>query len=113
MLYDSIPSKYAKLEENLGEFIKRTLVRFEYGKSPLHSIVYGGSGTGKTYFVRQYLKLYQDRDQDQGLDQHQDQDQNQNNKNIIFVCKDDSDWINPETGEIYTGFNICDISMIT
>ena len=34
-------------------------------------------------------------------------------KNIIIVCKDDRDWIDPETGEFYIGFNTCDINMIT
>ena len=59
MLHDSIPSEYTKLEEKFGEFIKKSSIRFEYEKSPLHTIVYGGTGTGKIYFVRQYLKLYQ------------------------------------------------------
>ena len=53
-IYDSIPSKYTKLEENFGGFMNKNLVRFEYEKSPLHTIVYGGTGTGKTYFIRQY-----------------------------------------------------------
>ena len=64
IVYDSIPSKYAKLEESFGGFMNRSLVRFEYEKSPLHTIVYGGTGTGKTYFVRQYLKLYSVQNQD-------------------------------------------------
>ena len=34
-------------------------------------------------------------------------------KNIIIACKDDRDWIDPETGEFYIGFNTCDINMIT
>ena len=34
-------------------------------------------------------------------------------KNIIIVCKDDRDWIDPETGEFSIGFNTCDINMIT
>ena len=92
MVYDSIPSKNAKLEESFGGIINRSLIRFEYEKSPLHTIVYGGTVTGKTYFVRQNLKLYQAQDQD--------------NKKIITVCKDDRDWIDPETGEFYTGFNV-------
>ena len=60
--------------------MNRSLVRFEYEKSPLHTIVYGGTGTGKTYFIRQYLKLYsvQNQDQDQKQNQNQNQDQNQN-----------------------------------
>ena len=102
IIYDSIPSKYTKLEENFGGFMNRSLVRFEYEKSPLHTIVYGGTGTGKTYFIRQYLKLYLDQDQDQTQA-----------KNIIIVCKDDRDWIDLETGEFYIGFNKCDINMIT
>ena len=86
IVYDSIPSEFTKLEESFGVFINRSLVRFEYEKSPLHTIVYGGTPTGETFFVRQYIKLYQDRYQDQ----HQDRDQNQNqdHKNIIIVCKD-------------------------
>ena len=57
LLNDLIPSKYTKLEESFGVFMNRSLVRFEYEKSPLHTIVYGGTGTGKTYSIRQYLKL--------------------------------------------------------
>ena len=51
IIYDSIPSKYTKLEESFGGFMNRSLVRFEYEKSTLHTIVYGGTGTGKTYFL--------------------------------------------------------------
>ena len=29
------------------------------------------------------------------------------------MCKDDTDWIDPETGEFYIGFNTCDINMST
>ena len=108
IFYNSIPSKYTKLEESFGGFMNRSLVKFEYEKSPLHTIVYGGTGTGKTYFIRQYLKLYQD----QNLNQGQDQDHSQA-KIIIIVCKDDRDWIDPETGEFYIAFNKCDINMIT
>ena len=32
MIYDSIPSKYAKLEKNFGGFIDRYMVRFEFQK---------------------------------------------------------------------------------
>ena len=34
IIYDSKPSKYTKLEENYGGFINRSLVRFEFEKSP-------------------------------------------------------------------------------
>ena len=37
--------------------MNRSLVRFEYEKSPLHTIFYGETGTWKTYFITQYLKL--------------------------------------------------------
>ena len=135
IIYDSRPSKYTKLEESFGGFMNRSLVRFEYEKSPLHTIVYGGTGTGKTYFIRQYLKLYsvqnQDQDQDQDRDQVQDQDQDQvqdqvqvqdlrssftdqdQAKVIVIVCKDDRDWIDPDSNKFYAGFNKCDINMIT
>ena len=156
IIYDSRPSKYTKLEESFGGFMNRSLVRFEYEKSPLHTIVYGGTGTGKTYFIRQYLKLFsvqnQDQDQDQDRDQVQDQDQDQvqdqvqvedqvqhqvqdqvqdlrsslvnheqssftdqvqDQRSIVIVCKDDRDWIDPESNKFYTGFNKCDINMIT
>ena len=61
--------------------MNRSLVRFENEKSPLHTIVYGVIGTGKTYFIRQYLKLYSVQNQDlrsSFTDQNQKQDQNQN-----------------------------------
>ena len=121
IIYDSRPSKYTKLEESFGGFMNRSLVRFEYEKSPLHTIVYGGTGTGKTYFIRQYLKLYSVQNQGQDQDQVQDQvqdlrssltDQDQA-KIIVIVCKDDRDWIDPESNKFYTGFNKCDINMIT
>ena len=78
ILFDSIPSKYTKLEESFGGFMNRSLVRFEYEKSPLYTFVYGGTGTGKTYFIRQYLKLCLDLDQDQNQNRDQNQNQNQN-----------------------------------
>ena len=124
IFYNSIPIKYTKLEESFGGFMNRSLVRFEYEKSPLHTIVYGGTGTGKTCFIRHYLILYLDP-RSGYIDQNQDQDQGSNlvnheqssftdqAKNIIIVCKDDRDWIDPETGEFYIGFNKCDINMIT
>ena len=49
MIYNSIPSKYTKLEESFGGFINRSLIRFEYEKSSLHTIVYDGTGIGKTW----------------------------------------------------------------
>ena len=118
MIYDSIPSKYTKLEESFGGFMNRSLVRFEYEKSPLHTIVYDGTGTGKTYFIRQYLKLYslqnqdqdqkqnqnQDQNQDRNQKQNQNQDQNQNQaKNIVIECKDDRDWIDSESKSFILG----------
>ena len=84
--------------------MNRNLVRFEHEKLPLHTIVYGGTGTGKTYFIRQYLKLYSVQNQDQNQNQAQ---------NIIIVCKDDRDWIDPESNKFYTGLSKCDINMIT
>ena len=116
IIYDSIPSKYSKLG-SFGGFMNRSLVRFEYEKAPLHTIVYGGTGTGKTYFIKQYLKLYLDPRTDSVCGKpsgYTDQNQNQDQaKNIIIVCKDDRDWIDPETGEFFIGFNTCDINMIT
>ena len=110
--------------------MNRSLVRFEFEKSQLHTIVYGGTGTGKTFFIRQYLKLYLDPNQNQVQNQDQDQGSNLVNheqsslaylrssftdqaKNINIVCKNDRDWIDPESGEFYIGFNTCDINMIT
>ena len=48
IIYDSISSKYRKLEESFGGFMIRSIVRFEYEKSPLYTIVYGVTGTEKT-----------------------------------------------------------------
>ena len=87
IIYDSIPSKYTKLEESFGGFMNRSLVRFEYEKSPLHTIVYGGFGTGKAYFIRQYLKLYPVQNQDQNQHQNQDQNQNQDQGKKITIKK--------------------------
>ena len=134
IIYDSIPSKYTKLEESFGGFMNRSLFSFEYEKSTLHTIVYVGTGTGKTRFIRQYIKLYldprsgyTDKNQNRNESQHQNQDQDQGSnlvnheqisftdqaKNVTIVCKDDRDWIDPETGEFYIEFNTCDKNMIT
>ena len=43
IVYHSIPSKSTKLEESFGGFMNRSVVRFEYEKSPLHNIVYCGN----------------------------------------------------------------------
>ena len=96
-----MPSKYRKLEQSFGGFMIKILVRFEYEKSPFHTIVYGATGTGESYFVRQYLKL------------NQNEQDPKNQKKIIIVCKDDRDRINPETGEPYDQFNMCDKNLIT
>ena len=101
--------------------MNRNLVRFEYEKSPLHTIVYGGTGTGKTFFIRQYLKLYSVQDQDENQNQdlrsslvnHEQSSFTDQAKNIVIVCKDDRDWIDPESNKFYTGFNKCDINKIT
>ena len=106
--------------------MNRSLVKFEYEMSPILTIVYSGTGTGKTFFIRQYLKLYLDPRTDCGKQSgYTDQNQNQNQdqdlrssstdqaKNIIILCKDCRDWIDPEPGEFYIGFDTCDINMIT
>ena len=49
IIYDSIPSEYAKLVEIFGGYADRILVKFEYAKSPLHTTVCGASGIGKTF----------------------------------------------------------------
>ena len=106
--------------------MNRSLVKFEYEKSPLLTIVYGGTGTGKTFFIRQYLKFYLDPRTDSVCgkqsgytDQNQNQDQDLRSssidqaKKIIIVCKDCRDWIDPEPGEFYIAFDTCDRNMIT
>ena len=129
IIYDSRPSKYTKLDESFGGFKHRNVLRFEFEKSPLHTIIFSATGTGKTYFVRQYLKLYlngnlsmksnQDQEQvdkniiEQGHVDKKITEQGQNQKSIIIVCKHESDWINPETGFPYVVFEMGDIKMIT
>ena len=58
IIYNSMPSKYTKLEEIFGGFLDRCVVRFGFEKSSIHTIFHGGTGTVKTYFVRHYSKLY-------------------------------------------------------
>ena len=164
--------------------MNRSLVTFEFENSPLHTIAYDGTGTGKTYLVGQYLKLHQNQDgegvvgpgwcnkacpspawsathQEQEQKSMLEQEQEQNSMmeqehgegasgsgspawtkfhyqrsmaehgeawtkshdrrsmaehdqmSIIIVCKDERDWISPETGDPYGEFNMCDISVIT
>ena len=58
IIYDSMPSKFTKPDQNFGVFIHRRAIRFEFEKSTLHTIIYGANCTGKAYFISQYLKLY-------------------------------------------------------
>ena len=91
IIYDSVPSKYTKLEGSYGRFIHGRKLKFEFEKSPLHTIIYGATGTGKTYFVRQNLKLFlegklsekPDHDQDQKQVEKNKIEQGQVDKNII------------------------------
>ena len=41
------------------------------------------------------------------------EDEEEHENKIIIVCKDESEWINSETGMPYDGFNMCGIVMIT
>ena len=101
IVYKDLPSKYIELEESFGGFMNKGLVRFEFEKSPLHIIVYGATRTSKTFFVRQYLKLYQN------------QMVEEDRKRVIIVCKDDRDWIDHETGRANDKFEMCETKMIT
>ena len=100
-MYNSMASQYRKLEENFGGFINRRLVRFEFEKSTLHTIRYLWNWYGEDFFNRQYLKLCSD------------QDQEHDPKRIIPVCKDERDWIDPENGDPYAGFDMGDTNVIT
>ena len=100
LIYNDIPSKYTKLEESFDGFMNKSLVRFEFENSPLHTIVYGANNTGKTYFVKPYFNLYR-------------KDKVEHKKRIVIVCKDDKKWINPETGMPNDGFNLWSLDMIT
>ena len=42
-------------------------MKFEYEKSPLNNIFYGGTETVNTYFVRQYIKIYKPQTSTEGL----------------------------------------------
>ena len=44
---------------------------------------------------------------------YQEEDQDQDQRCICQLCKDERDWINPESGKPYTKFNMSNISMIT
>ena len=75
---------------------------------------------GKPYqcFVNRII-TYRDK-HDHLLDHFNNPDQNQNqnrdqnqDKNIVIVCKDDRNCIANESNKFYTGFNKCDINMIT
>ena len=60
-----LPCNYTKLEEIFDGCMNKCLVRFEFEKSLLHTIIYGASNRGKTYFVKQYLKLYREDEEEQ------------------------------------------------
>ena len=45
--------------------------------------------------------------------QEQVPEQVQEQKQLIIVCRDERDWINPTTNTVYSNFIMCDIIMIT
>ena len=49
IIYDSAPTKYDALKKRFGGYEEKVLKEFEYEKYPLPTIVYGGTGTGKTF----------------------------------------------------------------
>ena len=100
LIYDALPSKHNKIEESFEGFMNKSLARLEFEMSPLHTIVYGASNTGKTYFVKNYLILCQ-------------KDEEEHKKKMIVVCKDEKEWINPETGMPFDRFIMFGIDMIT
>ena len=51
IICDSILNEYTKPEESFGGFINKSKIRFENTNSPLHNIVYCGTGTGKTILL--------------------------------------------------------------
>ena len=53
-----------------------------------------------------------DQDQDHEQVDKNIIEQGQDEKSMIVVCKDERDWINPETGFHYVGFEMGDINMI-
>ena len=85
--------------------MNKSLVIFEFEKSTLHTIAYGAINTSKTYFVRQYLKLYWP-----SCFTDQNEIAEQDRKQIVIVCKDQKDWTNLEKGKPYADFNMCEIT---
>ena len=65
--------QYKKMFKGYEE---KKLKEFEYETFPLHTIVYGGTSTGKTYFVKHYLELYKEE-----------------KRPIIVVWEDKSEWV--------------------
>ena len=93
IVYNDMSSKYTKLEECFDWFKNRSLVRFEFEKSPLHTIVNGGTGTGNTSFVRKYLKMYQEQDGTAWSETHQEQD---NKQMVEQDIKQDQEQVNKD-----------------
>ena len=87
--------------------MNKSLVRFEFEKSPLHTIVYGATGTGKTYFVRQYLKLYQRScftdQQSCFADQDQEQDKDMMEQDKDMMEQDNTDMMEQDNKDMMEG----------
>ena len=67
---------------------------------------------GNKDIVEQDNKEKQEQDNRDMMDGEAWSETHQERKQIIIVCKDERDWINPETGKSYSDFNMCDINMI-
>ena len=48
-IYIFLPNKHTNLEDIFDGFMITSVLRFEFEMSPLHIIVYGATGTGKTF----------------------------------------------------------------
>ena len=67
----------------------------------------------RIYDIWQESSLDEVQDGVARLETHQDKEQTQEQKQIIIVCKDERDGINPDTNKLYDGLNMCDKNMIT
>ena len=54
--------KIMQYKKRFKGYEEKEFKKFGYEKSPLHTIVYGGTSICKTYFVKHYLELYKEEE---------------------------------------------------
>ena len=108
------PSKNQPLDEVLEQFVYHIWEADRGNKDFVPTLISDEMGNQGQRPLNPTKQQQLDEVQNQVLEQTKDKNLVEHDqKSIIIVCKDEKDWINPETNMPHTNFKMCLINMIT